>query len=331
MLKPTGNYEVIRVSGSRKIGIIKESVKQEPQKQIRHQESEVCVERCGMSANISSIATVILSSNVKDQYNPGDRLCSLETIVDATSHFLGDEGLIIFPAGWFYTGDRSPSEHYEEISSQVTNVIRNNDRNLTVCFGIDGSAEYLSDDIYARDQIGMVCDRGGIRALARKFYPSNQEIGHINLAENYLSGEQGYPRIFSFRESRFFVAVCHDISGVFQAPDFQNPHVDGIVNLVHCFYPRGDGPSGVSYFARHKFAGASKRWKCPVYGSASFFRRNIPNAWPSGVLWNQGDLITSHWNYSMNPIQPETIARIPIDEGQAVVRMFSHSPKVGQK
>jgi hypothetical protein len=31
------------------------------------------------------------------------------------------------------------------------------------------------------------------------------------------------------------------------------------LNQVHCFYPKGEDPSGESYFARHGFAGASKQ------------------------------------------------------------------------
>ena len=43
--------------------------------------------------------------------------------------------------------------------------------------------------------------------------------------------------------------------------------------------------SGDSYYARHGFGGASKKWACPVFGAAVFFGRKVPERWPSGVMW----------------------------------------------
>ncbi|PXF60765.1 MAG: hypothetical protein C4B59_08050 [Candidatus Methanogaster sp.] len=74
------------------------------------------------------------------------------------------------------------------------------------------------------------------------------------------------------------------------------------MNLVHSFYPVGEGSSGAPYFAKHGFAGASKQWDCPVFGAVVFFGRNILENWPTGVYWNQGSKSTVDWAYADNPV-----------------------------
>lgn len=49
---------------------------------------------------------------------------------------------------------------------------------------------------------------------------------------------------------------------------------------------RGYGPSGDVDFARKGFAGASQQWDCPVFGTAVFFDRAIPENWPTGVRYH---------------------------------------------
>jgi len=63
------------------------------------------------------------------------------------------------------------------------------------------------------------------------------------------------------------------------------------------------GPAGTSFFAKHGFAGASKRWSCPVFGTAVFFSCNIPENWPTGVYWNQGSKNTKKWRYADNSVR----------------------------
>ena len=92
--------------------------------------------------------------------------------------------------------------------------------------------------------------------------------------------------------------------------------------MAHCFYPKGEGPSGESYFARHGFAGTACQWKCTVYGTAVFFNRKVPKNWPTGIIWNQGSISTKKWKYSHNPLKPVDVEEINIDEGKAVIRLF---------
>ncbi len=49
-------------------------------------------------------------------------------------------------------------------------------------------------------------------------------------------------------------------------------------------------------------AGASKQWKCPVFSSAVFFDREVPERWPPAVMWNKENLSTQKWKYDYNPI-----------------------------
>ena len=80
--------------------------------------------------------------------------------------------------------------------------------------------------------------------------------------------------------------------------------MDGILNLVHRFYPKGYDASGEVYFAKYSFAGSSKQWNCPTFGTAIFYGRDIPEKWPKGVLWNQGKKNVQLWKYTDNAIHP---------------------------
>lgn len=50
-------------------------------------------------------------------------------------------------------------------------------------------------------------------------------------------------------------------------------------------------------FARKGFAGASQQWQCPVFGTATFFGREVPENWPSGVLFTDRDKSVRHFKY----------------------------------
>jgi hypothetical protein len=228
-------------------------------------------------------------------------------------------GIVVFPAGMFYSGDKDPSSIYSQIETAVSSFLASNGGHVIVCFGIDGSVD---SEGYARDQIAVAIDQTGIIALGKKFYPANAERGHVNLAGDFNILENGKSRIFKWGNSSFYLGMCYDGFGV-KILNIKNPGVNGFIELAHCFYPKGQGPSGESYFARHGFAGTAHQWDCPVYGTAVFFRRSVPENWPTGVIWNQGAISTTEWNYRMNPLKPEDVMRMKIDGGAAVVRLFS--------
>lgn len=265
------------------------------------------------------LATVILESEHDDQFDTQERF---ETVISVLSHLTTNSlnnGIVVFPGGMFFTGDNAPSSLYSQIEEALCSFLATIGQDIIVCFGIDGSKDREG---YARDQIAVAVDRTGIIALGRKFYPQKTERGHVNLAENFNCPEQGKPRIFRFGNASFYLAMCYDTFGI-KNLDIKNPGVNGVIELAHCFYPKGQGPSGDPYFARHGFAGASRQWNCPVYGTAVFFKRHVPERWPSGVIWNKGSLSTTEWHYEMNPLKPGDVVRMKIDEGTAVVRLFS--------
>ncbi|MBN1763014.1 MAG: hypothetical protein JW878_08085 [Methanomicrobia archaeon] len=189
---------------------------------------------------------------------------------------------------------------------------------MIVCVGIDGGVDIEG---YAHDQIGIAVSKSGIEAIGRKFYPAPQEKDLVKRAENYSSHEEGKSRIFELNGTKYFMCVCYDTYGL-RHKNLRNSDVDVVLNLVHCFYPKGEGPCGESYFARHGFAGASKQWKCLVFGTAVFFNREIPERWPSGVYWNQGDKSTQEWKYKDNPLKPSRDISVDMPEGKAMVRVY---------
>jgi hypothetical protein len=265
------------------------------------------------------LATVILESVHDDQYDTEQRFQTLKSVVSylTTNHL--NNGIIVFPAGMFFTRENPPSSFYSRIENEICSFLATIENNVIICFGIDGSEDREG---YARDQIAVALDKKGIIALGRKFYPQKKERGHVNLAKHFNIPEEGKSRIFRFGDSSYYLAMCYDSFGI-KKQNIKNPGVHGLIELAHCFYMRGQGPSGESYFARHGFAGAARHWNCPVFGTGVFFGRSVPESWPTGVVWNQGIISTTNWNYGMNPLKPRKIMRLKVDDGAAVIRLFS--------
>lgn len=193
----------------------------------------------------------------------------------------------------------------------------------------DGKLNIHMEGNYAGDQIGLAVDKGGIKAMGRKFHPAPQERGHVELAPNYLSDEDGKSRIFELNGVKYCMCVCYDTYGV-RHKNLSNPNVDVVLDLVHSVYPVGEGSSGASYFAKHGLAGASKQWRCPVFGAVVFFMRRILENWPTGVYWNQGDVSTVNWGYADNPVKHEDKFKIDIKEGLALIRIYDLETMAGE-
>ena len=264
------------------------------------------------------LATVILEATHDDQYDNQMRLDILKSVVSTLATDHPNDGIIVFPAGMFFTNLNPPSSIYSPIEPAISQYLATLKSHIIVCFGIDGSIDF---DGYARDQIAVAIDRTGIIALGKKFYPAKAERGHVNLAGNFNIIENGKSRIFTLGKSSFYLGMCYDGFGI-KNQNIKNPGVTGFIELAHCFYPKGQGPSGESYFARHGFAGTAREWNCPVYGTAVFFKREVPEHWPTGVIWNQGSISTTKWNYSLNPLKPVKIMRMNVADGAAVIRLF---------
>lgn len=264
------------------------------------------------------VATVIIQSNHNKHHSNDDRMNALSEIVNHIAKKTSGDGVILFPGGWFYTGEKNPNTIYVRRKKEIKAILEEIEDHIIVCAGIDGTVD---EEEYSHDQIAIAVSKGGIDAMGRKFHPAPKEIGHVELAKDCLSGEDGKSRIFELNGIKYFMCVCYDTYGI-RHKNLPNPNVDVVLNFVHCFYPRGVGPSGDTYFARHGFAGAAKQWDCPVFGTAVFFNRNIPERWPSGVVWDQGDKSTKEWLYENNPIKSQNEFEVNIKEGIALVRIY---------
>jgi len=270
------------------------------------------------------IATTTLEYADENRYDTQVRLDILSAIIgELQDHTQGDApGLIILPGGWIYTGEKKPRTVFDCVEHAVVNKLNGTD--MTVCLGIDGG---LNVENFAAEQVGLAINSMGIQAIGKKFCPSPQEKDHVSVCPKYTEGEDGFPRTFAFNGKTCFIAVCYDTYGVRQK-GFPNPGADCVINLVHCFYPRGYGqqgeryPSSEVYFAKYGFVGASKQWECPVFGTAVFYHRRMPERWPSSVLWNCEDIDLKKWRYEYNTIRCRDLFTIPTDEGNVIVRIF---------
>ncbi|AKB61176.1 hypothetical protein [Methanosarcina mazei] len=244
-------------------------------------------------------------------------------------------GIILFPAGWIDACEDNAKKLYGETVKRITPLLKNEKRDVFVCVGIDGNQK----NGLKWDQIALAVDKNGIQALGRKFYPTKiekdkkyEDLVKNNFAKNYLVKEEDYPRIFTLNGRRYYLSVCYDIFGL-KKDENDNKDVDVILNLVHCFCPKSiknrdceEEKSGVSsgdsYYARHGFGGASKKWACPVFGAAVFYSRKVPERWPSGVMWNSGDKSTKYCNYNEISLQPTEKFNKYINECTAYIRIY---------
>ncbi len=141
-------------------------------------------------------------------------------------------------------------------------------------------------------------------------------------AEHWDSGEDGHSRIAPLFGRRFFLAVCYDGFGI-KHRRLPRPEVDAVIDHVHSFGRRDSRfGSGDVLFARHGLAGASQEWRVPVFAAVRFVDRQVPEDWPSGVLWRGPKSSTMTWTYSRNRLKPERVLAIETPAGNAVVRVF---------
>lgn len=258
------------------------------------------------------VATVLLESNGEPTNST-----RLECLRDITRAILGvTEGdlVVLFPGMWFNAGHDPASTLYPWIEESVRGILPEEPRRVVVCVGADGRE--------SRDQIAVAVAREGIIALGRKFHPQENERGYVILAKDYRTLEEGKPRVFPLGDRQFFLCACYDSHAIAQGL-VPKPHAGRFVvlTLVHLFLPKGEGLSGVRYYATYGFAGASRAWDCPVFGSAVFRRRKVRD-WPSGVVWVSGSKSTRDWSYAENGIQPANELRLEVPEGEVVVRLF---------
>lgn len=262
----------------------------------------------------SFIATVVLQSNGTTSND--ERRKVLLKIIEKIVAVTGEDGIILFPGGYYSAGKSEADTLFDSVRREIGEVLRRIKRDIVVCLGIDGRVRE-----YAKDQIAIAVDKEGISAIGRKFHYAPQEKGHVELASNYLAKESGYSRTFCFNGKQYFLAACYDSFGIRQK-FIPNPGIDVVLDFIHGFHPKGQGGSGEVYFAKHGLAGASKQWSCTAFGAVVFFNRDIPENWPSGVCWNQGNKSTRKWRYEHNPVKAARSVYCSIPEGKALIRIY---------
>lgn len=264
-----------------------------------------------MTLDVVRIATVVVASD--SNYDNQSRLALMRKVIRKAA---GIADVLVFPAGYYTTKGR-PSTRLESFAEQTREMITSAQGEIIVCFGIDGRA--AKDQV--KDQIAVAIGSNGVIAAARKFQPTEDEDGFIDVATGPFIGEGQYQRIFEIGGKRVFFAVCYDSYGI-RHRSLENPDIDMVFNLVHKFNPRPESCSSTQYFAMYGFAGASREWGCPTFGAAVFFNRAIPQRWPTGVLWNQGAKGIKFWKYSDNPLKPSQKFEIENSTEKALVSVY---------
>jgi hypothetical protein len=238
------------------------------------------------------VATVTLET-INDKYyenNPRknvaknkDRLAALIRIITSVASDSSDDGVILFPGGWFHQGKDSADSAFSFIARKIKKELQKFSAHIIISLGIDGAIDEYGYDC---DQMAIAVDKTGIVSISRKYQTlTKEERIRIHLAPDYLHGDDGKPRIFSLNGIRFYPAICYDTYGP-QQRKIENPGVDVILSHVHYFVPLNEvGPKGVVDFVRKGFAGSSAEWHCPVFGSGIFVRRSIPKCWRTGMLY----------------------------------------------
>lgn len=261
------------------------------------------------------VATVLIKSN--ERYSNEERLKVTSQVVDLVSNDTEGDGVIIFPGGWFDTGKQEAKSVYEWAEASIKCIISKKKRNIIICLGIDGRLHR-----FPRDQIGIAISKRGIEAIGRKFHPTREEKRFIEPAESHLEKEENKSRTFELNGKKYFMCVCYDSFGI-KHNSIPKMGVDAVLDLVHGFYPKGEGVSGTGNFARHGLAGASNQWKCPVFCATVFFRREIPETFPSGVYWDRGNTHSPKCTYETIRLNQSREENIKVKEGKVSVRIYN--------
>jgi hypothetical protein len=276
------------------------------------------------------IATVtVRSEHEKDPTKNDERLKEIPLVIAPILESRSSDGIILFPGGWIHTGPKDAQSEEDVVCKAVTDALKRSSSDVLVCIGIDGRMDAAGFD---HDQIALLIDKNGIKHRVRKFCASPQEKAVISHNLEPLA-EAKKSHIFSFKGKEIFISVCYDICANKPAPKgfgLTNPGADYILNLVHRFPRAGEG-SGVWYFVRDNFGGASRDWKCPVFGAGIFIEREIADIWRSGVSWNLGNVPTNSSGITAADftIRYEMIPRIVFpdecSDSYAEIRFFNNA------
>ncbi|MDR1155629.1 MAG: hypothetical protein LBL04_13060 [Bacteroidales bacterium] len=226
-----------------------------------------------------SVVTVTLECEADDAPEKKHRDEILKKVVQT----FGKEDIILLPAGFY---DVTDSKEEIRTTEEISRLLSETKSKSVVCLGID-----VGNDT----QLAVAIDKSGIRAKGRKFFPTDEEKKYLNSAKSFDSrepeffdnGEPGHGRFVECKGKQFYLAVCYDSYGIREYEISKPEKTNAVLNLVHGFTRSGEG-SGISYFIRYGFGGGSRHWKCPVFGAAVLFNREVPKRWQPGFKCREG-------------------------------------------
>lgn len=287
------------------------------------------------------IATVTLESNTykypdndagKNAHKNADRMKTISKITHSLAEQYHGQGIVLYSGGYFHSGtdevERSIASIIEQIQQVLQGIYDETSSSIVVCLGIDGKVllEEGPAHRYDANQVSLAISKDGLIAYGKKFYATDDiEAQVVDLATDYLSpawlGNTQYHRTFTHGGRSFYLAECNDIKGLRNYPKPES--VNCILNCVHGCYNRDDGPT-CSYFVRLNFAGTSMAWKCPVFGSVVFFKREIAEKWRTGMLYRMWDRDPIQCDTDDNALAPiQTDSSFILDEGHAQVDVYN--------
>ena len=236
-----------------------------------------------------SICTALIKIPLDNWHNIANS-DKLELLSNIIAHLTKDADILVLPAGFLNSKIKRPKTLFAEVERQMTKLIRKNNDNLFICFGIDGRRK--------KDQLALVVNRTGIVSAARKFHHMDSSV---ELADNAFDLEDNKQRYFTIRGKRAYLAVCYDIFGISKFKLENEKKCDFVIGLIHGFGSSG----GDSDFARKGLAGVSKQWNVHTYASAVFSDNRNPTNWTSGVEWTHGNASVKDFTYDQIRIDSE--------------------------
>ena len=114
-----------------------------------------------MKRKVPWIATVILESKKKyGKTSNIEREKALLNIISETAEKTKNNGIILFAAGYFHTKSKRASEqNYKQWVQSTKKLLASyKNRNIVVCFGIDGGAGRYPNDS-PKDQIALAISK----------------------------------------------------------------------------------------------------------------------------------------------------------------------------
>lgn len=241
-----------RTDGSKRGNVPSEKTQQGPK---AHRSMEVAAWVC----------TVVLESSASDFRSNQSRMDTMRELLPClVDSGQSEDVVILFPGGWL-SAPKDATDVIRRAEACVRDGLAGTADRTVVCLGVDGRN--------GRDQLGVAIGRDGVKAIARRFYPHEDDRELVEFAESHTALERGFRRTFTLGDKTFYLSVCYDVYGI-RKKELPKPRggVDAILEMIHRFGPEQGGDR---YYASNGLAWGSKWWNCPAFGSAVFYQRRV--------------------------------------------------------